>query len=158
MKHQLIGFVLIAILLIFTGCKESPDQDKIREEILDLHKATIDAHLNKDVNFFVKDISDDYFSVGNGEIRYPAKNEISERFSNYLESTTFTNYKDLQEPVIGFSEDGTIAWSIVQVNVAGTRTMDDGESDFDYTFAWITLYSRQGDKWIRLGEVSNYKQ
>jgi hypothetical protein len=145
--------------LIIAGCKQNPDFDKMKTEILDLHKAMIEAHMNKDVNFFVKDISDDYFSVGNGEIRYPTKDETTERFTNYLNNTTFTDYKDLQDPVIGFSEDGSSAWSIVQVQVAGTRTMDDGnDRDFDYTFAWITLYARQGDKWIRLGEVSNYKQ
>jgi hypothetical protein len=155
MKYTIMLFVLI---LNITGCKESPDFDKMRSEILDLHNNVIDAHLNKDVDFFVKDIADDYFSVGNGEIRNPAKEEISARFKNYLNSTTFTEYKNLQEPVIGFSEDGSVGWSIVQVNVAGKRTMDGGiDRDFDNTFAWITLYQRQDDKWIRLGEVSNYK-
>ncbi len=45
---------------------------------------------------------------------------------------------------------------IVQVKLAGKRAMDDGsERDIDSAWAWITLYERQGDKWIRLLEVSN---
>lgn len=155
MKRTILFFMIV---LIIAGCKESPDFDKMRTEILELHKAVINAHLEKDINFFVKDISDNYFSVGNGEIRNPAKDEISERFTNYLNSTSFTEYRDLRDPVIGFSEDGSVAWSIVQVKVAGIRRMDEGEREFDNTFAWITLYSRQGGKWVRLGEVSNYKQ
>jgi hypothetical protein len=97
-------------------------------------------------------------SVGRGEIRNPTKGEITAQFSNYLNNTTFTEYRDLREPIINFSNDGSIAWSVVQVKVAGKRIMDDAsERDFDDTWAWITLYKRQSDKWIRLGEVSNRK-
>ena len=42
----------------------TPDLEALREEILDLHKQTIRAHLDKDVEFFTKEISDDYMSVG----------------------------------------------------------------------------------------------
>ncbi len=152
---KIIGalFVLISI-----NCQRAPDFEALRSEILELHKATIDAHWNKDVDFFVKDLADDFLSVQNGEIQRPQKDEIIARMSDYLNHTTFSEYQDLQEPIIGFSKDGSVAWSIVQVKVAGKRTMDDGtERDLDFICAWITLYERQGDKWIQLGEVSNFK-
>ena len=126
--------------------------------ILGLHKATIDAHLNKDVDFFVRDLSEDFVSVSGGEIRKPTAEEIRAQFGNYLNNTTFTEYRDLCEPIIGVSKGGSVAWSIVQVKVAGRRTMDDGyERDLDFVCAWITLYERQGDRWMRLAEVSNFK-
>jgi hypothetical protein len=79
-------------------------------------------------------------------------------FESYLNDTTFTEYRDLCKPIVGFSKDGSIAWSIVRVKLVGKRTMDDGsEMDIDSTWAWITLYERQGDKWIRLLEASNHK-
>ena len=154
--------ILKIILVLFTvtliGCQSSPDFEVIRSEILALHKKTIEAHWNKDVDFFVKDISENYMSVGNGEIRKPTKEEITLQFTNYLNNTTFSEYKDLREPIVGFSKDGSVAWSIVQVKVAGKRTMNDGsEREINSTWAWITLYERQGDTWIRLGEVSNSK-
>lgn len=100
----------------------------------------------------------DYLFVQNGEIQRPQKDEITTKMSDYLNNTTFTEYRDLQQPIIGFSKDGSVAWSIVQVKAAGKRKMDDGtERDLDFTCAWITLYERQGDKWIRLAEVSNFK-
>jgi len=150
------------MLSLFTvtlfGCQSNPDFDVLRSEILDLHKSTIDAHLNKNVDFFVQDLAEDFMSVSNGEIHYPPKEEIRSKFSSYLTNTTFTEYRDLTEPIIGFSKDGSFAWSVVQVKVAGKRTMDDGsEGDLDFTCAWITLYERQENKWIRLGEVSNFK-
>jgi hypothetical protein len=158
MEFKKHSFMLVVIVLTMLGCQSNPDFEKMRSEILDLHNALIYAHWNKDVDFFTKDISENYFSVGNGEIRRQTKSEIAERFTNYLNNTTFTEYKDLQEPVIGFSKDGSLAWSVVQVKVAGVREMDDKtKRDFDYTFAWITLYEKQEDKWIRLGEASNSK-
>ncbi len=136
----------------------SPDFETIRSEILDLHKQTIDAHWDKNVEFMVQDIAEDYMSVSNGEIRHPTKEDIRALFTSDLTNTTFSEYKDLREPIIGFSDDGSVAWSVVHVRVAGKRAMDDGTAaEFDTTWAWITMYRRQDDKWIRLGEVSSYK-
>ena len=130
----------------------------LSQEILDLHKTEIDAHLNKDVDFFVQDISEDYLAVSGGEIRKPTLEETRLKFSNYLNNTVFAEYRDLCEPIIGFSKDGSLAWSIVQVKIVGRRTMDDGsEMDLDFTCAWITLYERQDDKWMRLADVSTFK-
>jgi hypothetical protein len=73
--------------------------------------------------------------------------EMRASFSSYLNGTTFTEYRDLREPIIGFSDDGSVAWSVVRVKVAG-RTMDDGsERDLDFTCAWITLYRRMEDQY-----------
>ncbi|MFX1511498.1 MAG: hypothetical protein ACFFCQ_02825 [Promethearchaeota archaeon] len=136
----------------------NPDYKALRAEILALHKKLIDAHWDKNVNFFIQNLSNNYLSVSNGDIRTPTKGEIRAQFTNYLNNTTFEEYKDLREPIIGFSKDGSMAWSIVQVKVKGRRTMDDGSArDLDFICAWITLYERQGEKWIRLGEVSTFK-
>ena len=148
----------VCSIYLFAACRPGPNLDTLRKEILDLHQKTIDAHWKKDVAFFTKDISDDYFSAGNGEIRNPTKEEITAQFDRYLNSTTFTEYRNLREPIIGFSKDGSLAWSLVQVKVAGRSPAEFGaERTFDVTWAWITLYERKGDRWIRLGEVSNSK-
>jgi len=74
----------------------------LRKQILELHKRTIKAHLRKDVDFLVRDISEDYMSVSNGEIRHPTTEDIRSTFARYLNSTTFTEYRDLREPIVGF--------------------------------------------------------
>lgn len=41
-------------------------------------------------------------------------------------------------------KDGSIAWSIVQVKVAGRDRDESGtEKDFDLIWAWVTLYERK---------------
>jgi hypothetical protein len=65
----------------------------------------------------------------------------------------------LREPIIGISQDGSLAWSIVQVKVAGRRKMEDGvEVKLNFICAWITLFERQGERWLRRGEVSSFKE
>ncbi len=146
---------LIILTTVLTACQTQQDKDVLKSEILDFHKKFIDDHLTRNIDSFVKDYAEDYIFVAYGEINHPSKEEFKESFSNYLNSTTFSEYRDLDEPIIGFSKDGSLAWSIVRVKVAGSQNLEDGsQNDFDVTYAWITLYERQGDKWIRTVEVS----
>jgi len=140
-RLYLLKIRIIFIFLTLISCQSTPDFEALRSEILALHQATIDAHWQKDVDFFIKDMAKDYLFVQNGEIQRPQKEEIKTKMNDYINNTTFTEYRDLQQPIIGFSKDGSVAWSIVQVKVAGKRTMDDGtERELDFTCAWITLY------------------
>ena len=136
----------------------NPNFEVLKSEIIALHEKEIKAHLNKDVEFFVQDIAEDYIAVSYGEIRKPTIEEIRSQFTSYLNNTDFRRYEDLREPIIRFSKDGSLAWTILQVVVKGKRTRDDGsEKNLDFTCAWITLYKRQDDKWIRLTDVSSFK-
>ncbi|MFX1251935.1 MAG: nuclear transport factor 2 family protein [Promethearchaeota archaeon] len=137
---------------------ESPNFENLRSEILTIHKKFIDAHLNKNIEFFVQNMSEDYMSVSNGEIRTQTAEEIRLQMTNYLNNTVFSEYKNLREPIIEFSKDGSIAWAIFQIKVKGRRTMDDGsERDLDFICAYSSLFERQDDKWIRLWDVSTFK-
>jgi ketosteroid isomerase-like protein len=135
--------------------RAGPDLEAIRSEILGLHRADIKAHLNKDVDHLVQGQSADFIAVHSGEVRRPTLGETRAALARYLGSSAFTEYRDLVEPVVGVSPDGSTAWSIVQVKVSGTKS--DGRP-LDFTCAWITLYERQGDSWKRVVEASTFKQ
>ena len=155
---SVLSTILFLLSMTLHGCHSQPDLEALRSEVLELHKSAIEAHLNNHVDFLVQNLSDDFISVSNGEIEYPTEEELRSEFSSYLDNTTFSEYADLREPIIGFSKDGSIAWSIVQVKVAGKRKADDGsERDLDFTCAWITLYEREDGRWMKLAEVSSFK-
>jgi ketosteroid isomerase-like protein len=135
--------------------KAGPNLEAIKREILSLHEADIKAHLDKDVDHLVQGQSTSFVSVHSGEIRRPTPEETRAALARYLGSTTFTEYRDLVEPVVGVSPDGSTAWSIVQVRVTGAKT---GGEPIDFTCAWITLYERQGGAWKRIVEASTFKQ
>ncbi|MFC1724177.1 hypothetical protein ACFL4T_01020 [candidate division KSB1 bacterium] len=153
MKSSVIIVALITMALL--SCQSSPDFEELRSEILTLHKAMIDAHLNKDVDYIVDQFTENFTFVAFGDISKRTKDEHRAMFKDYLSNTTFSAYQDISEPVIRFSKDTSSAWSIVKVRVAGSSRMDDGSTrDFDVVYAWITLYERRGDNWIRTVEVS----
>ena len=136
---------------------EKNDLDSLKQEIRTFHQDLIQAHFDKDLDFFINDIGDDYFSVSRGEIRHPSREDILSQFSAYLGRTEFKDYRDLEEPLIGISDDGSLGWSLVRVKVAGDQEQSDGtQAKLDFICAWITLFKREGDRWIRLGEVSSF--
>lgn len=158
MKKIFCFSCLLIIALVFTACNSSTDKNRLEEEILQLHKDFITAHLSKDVDFFIDNMTDQYLSVNGGDIIYRSKNDMRERMSGYLNNTEFVEYSDISEPIIEVSDDGSMAWSVVQVKISGVRTMPDSTvRELDFTCAWINLYERKGDKWILKGDVSTFK-
>ena len=66
--------------------------------------------------------------------------------------------RDLREPIIGFSQDGSLAWAVVQVRVRGTRTRQDGMTrEIEFVCAWLTLYERSDGEWKILAEASTFR-
>lgn len=150
--------IFLFFVLSFVSCNKKVGIKKIENEILKLHQQEIEAHLNKDVSFFTKDLADNYFHAKHGEITYPNKDSIAANFEDYLSNTTFTRYEDLQKPIVKVSKDGTMAWSLVQVKIEGERKLaNDSIYNLNFTCDWISLYEKIDDKWIKLGIVDNFK-
>lgn len=147
--------VSAASLLVAFGCEQGPDLEQRRREILALHETFIQAHLDKDAATLAKPTADDYVSVSRGEVRPMSAADVEAMLAPYLAATEFSHYEDMAEPIVGISDDGSVAWSIVHVRVAGTRTgVDEVPRAFDTAWAWLTLYRRDGDGWRRVVDVS----
>ena len=95
------------------------DFKRYRKELLFLHKQNIEAHLKKDVDSLVQGVSENFISVNNGKVNFTSIEDMRKNYSEYLENTEFSKYEDQMDPIIGFSEDGSIGWSIVKVSVDG---------------------------------------
>ena len=136
----------------------SPDFDEMRRELLERFKKNIEAHFENDVEFIISDLHEDFFSMSGGEITHPTKEEQRERFTKYLNNTTFSEYSSLMEPEINFSDDGSVAWGKYRVKVRGETVNENGSiSQLDFVCAWLWLFKRVDDKWMRIGEVSTWK-
>ena len=134
------------------------DLNSLRSEIREIHRTFIDAHLEADVEAVLQDQAESLLFVANGDVHERTLDETRSLMSDYLPNTRFSEYRDVAEPIVGVSEDGSLGWSIVQVKVAGHRTMPDGsEREMDFTCAWLTLYARQDGRWKRTAEVSTFK-
>jgi hypothetical protein len=133
--------LVLALAGVLTqGMTAGQSRDVDAEEILRMHRAVLQA----------------YVMAGRGEITKPTKAERAARIGPYLSSTTFEEYKDLVEPIIRISKDGTMGWLVAQVKIAGVRVGENDEkSRIDSVWAWIELYEKRDGKWLRVGNVSN---
>lgn len=155
------------ILILLLGCAacafptesvadDGTGKDTDRAELLRLHATVLEAHRNNDLDAWMQTETDDYVMVNRGDILMPDKAARRERLGPYPDSTTFTIYEDLVPPIVRISEDGTLAWLIAQVHVAGWQTGNGGgRVDFEDVWAWIELYEKRDGRWLRTGNVSN---
>ena len=142
-------FISLAIILI-VSCKEQ-NQLNIEEErgkILHLHKLQRNYHFNKDSISFANQLSENFISVNRGEITHPKKKETILRYNNYFSSVEFVKWDDVTDPIIRFSEDGKLAYTIVDKIVKVTYEDKNGDLiEGETHFAWTAIYKKYGDEW-----------
>jgi len=93
-----------------------------------------------------------------GEITRPDRKARREGLGPYLEQTRFSKYRDKVPPIVKVSADLSLGWVIVQVEARGDRTTPRGRVEpLEFVSAWIELYEKGNGRWIRVGNVSNFK-
>lgn len=128
------------------------------EQLLALHQKVLEAHLKSDVDILLEDESNEYVIANRGSVTHPAKEARRQRLGAYLQATHFEEYRDEIPPVVTISQDGTLGWLVVQVYARGLQTTADGTAvPLQFVSAWIELYEKQDGRWLRTGNVSNFK-
>ena len=153
--------VVIALLLIAATVPSTEPASELTDSarLLQLHGAAMQAHLDQDVEAILEDESEDYVVASRGQVDTPTKQERRDLLGPYLAGTNFTVYRDEIEPIVRVSDDGTLGWVIVRVYARGTQTTPSGESrPIEFTSAWIELYEKRDDNWMRVGNVSNFEE
>lgn len=144
-----IGLCL-AIGLIISSCntKQPVNLEAEKAQILKMHHAQRDYHFNKDSIAFANQLSDDFISVNRGIISKPTKSETISRYNGYFSSVEFLKWDDLSDPVIKFSDDGTMAYCIVDKIVAITTKDENGQDIKSEThFAWTAIFRKHNNEW-----------
>ena len=83
-------------------------------------------------------------------VREETLDEWRRRFSGALASARFDRWKDTEPPRSGISADGTMAWLIEVVELAGTR----GEARFENRTARLTVFEKRDGRWRRVVNAS----
>jgi len=146
---------IILSLTLIVACKQQAEVnlevvniEAERAKILKLHHAQRDNHFNKDSIAFASHLSENFISVNRGSITRPQKKEMITRYHNYFSSVEFLKWDDVTDPIIRFSEDGSLAYSIVDKIVAVTYEDENGDLIEDEThYAWTAIYRKYGDEW-----------
>lgn len=150
---------LIATVLLVSCSHEIPfDEEQAIADIMKMHNSQRAFHFEKDSISFIEQFAHNFTSVNAGVISFPSKRETQSRYHRYFSSVDFRKWDDIQEPIVRFSDDGTIAYTIVEklVEVVYTNEQDEVISDSTH-FAWIAIYRNTADGWKIESVVSTNK-
>lgn len=144
---------LYACLLFLISCKtregnSGTDLENERQTILSMLQTERKAHFDRNVDLFVAEFADSMISVNKGVVSSPTKAEHKERIGKYFGSVQFIKWDDTVEPIIRFSDDGSLAYAIVQKDVILTYPDTTGKAFYDTThYAWSSIYRKQNGQW-----------
>lgn len=145
-----LDFSILLLMILLLSCTRQSQFDKEKEtrEILKLHNLQRDYHFNKDSIAYADQLSENYIAVNRGIISRPTKKETISKYNNYFSSVEFIKWDDVTEPIIRFSEDGKLAYTIVDKIVQVAYEDEKGEVIKGEThFAWTAIYKKYGDDW-----------
>lgn len=153
---NLVRTALLFCFLTSSGIAHAQETSSDVAELIRLHAKLIDAHLQGDVDSWMAIEADSLISANRGRITYPSKAERRSRRTTYLQNATFERYRDVRDPVVRISDDGSQGWLIAEVEVVGTYRDADGTSErMAEVWAWVELYERTQEGWKLVGNVSN---
>ncbi len=141
--------ILFLSILVFFSCDSQRfDIEKATREILELHNQQRDFHFQKMAPEFASLLSENHISVNRGSVNTPTIEENTHRFQNYFDNVAFVKWDDIKPPVIRFSEDGSLAYTIVEKEVVVKYKNEEDQEILESTlFAWVAIYKKYGKEW-----------
>jgi hypothetical protein len=157
---HLLRLLALALLLPGTALAQvaPASSSKAVAELRALHEKVMRAHRESNKEVLLEDEAVDYVVASRGEISRPTIQQRRERLGAYLKASSFSESRDLVEPIVSVSADSSMGWVVVQVSARGKQLTKTGEEvPLEFVSAWIELYERRGEKWQRTGNISNFK-
>jgi hypothetical protein len=149
-----VTMLALAVLSCASGARLNSDED----QLLQLHEEGLRAHLESDIDLLLAAEEDDYIIANAGAVSRPDRESRRQGLGPYLEATRFSVYRDQIPPVVKVSKDGSLGWVIAQIEARGEQTEPDGTvAPLEFVSSWIELYEKRGGRWLRVGNVSNFK-
>ncbi len=142
--------LLISILLVCASCSfnYTISEEEEKNKILELHQKQREYHFNKMAEEFASQLSSTHISVNRGEINMPSKESNIKRFSSYFNSVEFEKWDDVNPPIVRFSDDYKMAYTIVNKEVVVKYSNENEELIREKTeFSWVAIYRKYDEGW-----------
>jgi len=134
--------------------KTAGDEKGIRALLLQERK----AHFDRNVDMFVSEFADSMIGVNKGKVSVLSLEQNKQRIRPYFENVQFIKWDDVAEPVIRFSDDGNMAYAIIQKQVIVSYPDSTGRPLVDTTdYAWVSIYRKKKGVWKVEANISTNK-
>jgi hypothetical protein len=141
-------FTVCSLLFSMVACDPGAGSEKERKIILEMLQTERKAHFERNTELFIAEFADSMISVNKGVVSAPSKEEHKKRIGNYFGSVQFIKWDDTAEPVIRFSDDGSLAYAIIQKEVILSYPDSTGKAFYDTThYAWSSIYRKSNGEW-----------
>ena len=136
---------ILFLSVILHSCKAKPDFEKEKQEIMKIHNNQRKAHMEKNVPLLIGDSLIEFFEINRGLIKKPSREESIKKFQEYFNAVDFVKWDDISAPIFSFSEDATMATTVVNKLVI---TKQKAENKLDTTYyAWLAVYKKKNGVW-----------
>lgn len=146
--------ISVAIAVSFVAAQSCPATDA-KAELLSLHEATRQAHLQGDAAGIAGTIGDRLLLAENGTIRIQSKAEVTDFFTRYLKRVRYSEWRDVSPPTVTISPDGRMAWMAVALEAKYTSVDKPAEPEKAFKSSWIATYERDQCVWRMTGIASD---
>ncbi|WP_207432030.1 YybH family protein [Sabulibacter ruber] len=138
--------VFLLFSLLAFSCSRTSSVEEETARLLQLHEQQRQAHFGKDAKAMLAHSSPDMISVNAGKIHVGSGDQDAAAFQSYFNSVEFRKWDDVKPPVIRFSEDRTLAYTVVDKLVVLTTKDSLGRNIEETThYAWVSIYRKQQD-------------
>lgn len=153
------AFIFLALLFVVitsTQCHENVHFEVEKQQLLQLHAAQQDAHLEENAAKFVEQFDEKMVMVNRGKISANGIEHAKTRIQEYFNAVEFKRWEDVSPPQIEFSKDGTMAYMVVDKSVVLTCENANKEIVEESThFAWVSIFKKQANgQWKIVCNVS----
>ena len=156
MKRTILGACCVLIALI--GCGKQVDVEKEKAELTRIHKSSREAHFRTDAKALLSHSADPLISVSSGKIDRISLADQEKFFTEYFRNAVYSEWDDLEPPIIQISKDGSMAWMIERVKVHRTQQTPDGQkSDVRFVCAFTSVYEKGPSGWRMVCVTSTFE-
>lgn len=149
---------LSLLFLVLVSCNSKPDLKAEEQIIRNMLATERKAHFERNADLFVSEFSDSMLSINRGKVKLTPPDTMRKSISKYFNSVSFVKWDDLAKPIIRFSEDGKMAYAVVQKQVIVSRPDSLGNPVLDSTqYAWVSVYRKVKGAWKVEANVSTNK-
>lgn len=153
-----LGILIIFAFLMIFSCKSETPLSNEKAAILQLLAQERKAHFDRNTELFISEFADSMINVNKGKVTALTKEEHNERVGNYFNAVEFIKWDDIAEPLIRFSDDGSLAYAIIQKEVILSYPDSTGKPFYDTThYAWTSIYRKKNGEWKVEANISTNK-
>lgn len=157
MKRRL-GVFVFAVGLSLIEPALAVDLEKEKAELLRMHQLDREAHFKTDVELLQRSAPEEFISVSRGKIQRAKKSDTQKMFSGYFRDAKYSEWDDLDTPIVRMSKDASMAWMITRVKVKRTqKDVAGAEKEEKFVYAGIMTYEKVDGKWMRVANVSTFE-